>query len=214
MSLFLGLIAALGVTLQVWIGALAIGAIVGLFVTMIRLSRFPVARVVAIVWIELTRGVPTIVWLFCVFFGLSSSGYRQSAILAAIIALGLMSSGYIAEIYRAGFQSVNRGQWESSIALGVSPLTSVVSIIAPQTLPVVTTSGATFAVHLLKETALASLIGVPELINIANYHVERGGTPGLIAFPLAGLVYLVASLPIVLLANKLRSRLDAKLGSR
>ena len=214
MNLLAGLLAAVGITLQVWIGALTIGAVLGLLVTLLRLSKNRFACTVAVVWIELTRGVPTIVWLFCVFFGLSSVGFRQSAILAAILAMGVMSSGYIAEIYRAGYESVNRGQFEGSVSLGVSTVTTIRSIILPQSLPVVTTSGATFGVHLLKETALASLIGVPELINIATYHVERGGTSGLLAFSLTGLIYIILSLPIVVIANKLRSRLDSKLVAR
>lgn len=196
------LLAALPTTLLLWALALAIGAILALLVTAARTHKSRWLSIPATIYIEVLRGIPTLVWLFLIFFGLTQFGYSLTALSSAVLTLGVVSSAYFAEIYRSGLQAVPKQQREATVALGLPPVISLVKVIGPQATPIILAGSGSFAIHLLKETALASLIGVVEVMNVANYSVERGAS-GIQVFLAAGLIYMVLCLPIAWAADRL-----------
>ena len=209
MKWLLDLLVALPTTLLLWALAMLLGAALGALIAYARMHRSKWMSLPATIYIEVLRGIPTLVWLFIIFFGLTQFGFRLTALVSAVLTLGLVSSAYFAEIYRSGLQAVPRSQTEATVALGLPPLISLTKVIGPQALPIILAGSGSFAIHLVKETALASLIGVVELMNVANYSVERGAS-GINVFFAAGLVYLVLCLPIAWGADRIGRRVNRK----
>lgn len=189
-------------TVQLTLGALLIGAVGGLPVMMMRRSELVLPRLIATVYIEIVRGVPPLVWIFIAFFGLPRLGMGGlSPAISATVALGIVSTAYLAEIYRAGVDSVPRGQWESSEALGMGRTDLFRRIIVPQAVPLVLPPAGTFAVGMIKETALASIIGVTDITFRAYIETQRT-YEGLYIFLIAALVYLIICVPAAALTRR------------
>lgn len=203
------LLAAVPQSLAVWAGSIVLGAVLGVFVAAARMSRHGLVRGLSAGYIEVFRGVPTLVWLFIVFFGLTSFGFNPTALSSAILTLGAVTAAYTAEIYRSGLGAVPHQQREGATALGLPPRIVLAKVLIPQARPIIFAGLGSFGIHLLKETALASLIGVVEVMNVANYLVERGAN-GLEVFLVAGLVYIVLCLPIAAASAVLGRAVRAK----
>jgi len=187
-------------TMLLWAAAQVLGLVLAIPVAAARMSRERTLRWIALLWIEVTRGIPTLVLLFIVYFGLSINDFRPPAMTAAILALGLSSSGYLAESIRAGFEAVPRQQTEAAMALSLPLATRLGRVLLPQALPIISEGVVSYAIHLFKETALASLIGVIEVMAVANYLVERG-VNGPTVFLFTGAIYLVGCLLLAWLAH-------------
>jgi polar amino acid transport system permease protein len=195
---------AVGLTLLLFVSSYLMAAVLGVGVGALRLSNNAVLRAAGAAWIAFFRGIPSLVWLFIIFFGVSISGDRLTAVSAAAVTFGLVGSAYLAEAYRAGFESLPRGQMEALNALGMPRLQAFRIVVLPQILPVVLATATAYAINLVKDTALASLIGVQEITFIANDQVQRGAN-GLITFLAAGVIYLVLSVLIGLVARFVES---------
>src|SRR5882672_10475281 len=154
------ILAAAPMTLSVTASCLAVGAPLGVVLLSGRRSGSWVIRAVSRVLIDVLRGIPPIVFLFIVFFGIGSGAIRFSPFEAAVIGLGLISAAHLAEIYRGSLLAVNRGQFEASQALGLGRITMYARVIGPQALRVAIPGMVTWAISLLKDTALVSTIGV------------------------------------------------------
>jgi polar amino acid transport system permease protein len=159
--------------------------------------------------IEVLRGIPPIVWLFIIFFGLAPVGIRLSPVTAGILGMGFISAAYLAEIYRGGLAAVNRGQYEASMALGMSSPDMMSRIVGPQVVRVSVPAVATYGIGLLKDTSIAFTIGVNEMLYFANAE-SRAEADAIGPFLTAGAVYVVLS---VISAWGSRS-LDARLQRR
>ncbi|UKA49732.1 amino acid ABC transporter permease [Arthrobacter sp. FW305-123] len=203
------LLAAVPTTILIWSASVAVGAVLAIAIAAGRTSSNAALRTIATVYIEVFRGIPTLVWLFIVFFGLTSFGFSPTAVFSAILTLGIVSSAYIAEIYRSGLNAVPTTQREATTALGLPAHIALMKVVVPQAKPIIFAGLGSFGIHLLKETALASLIGVVELMNVANYLVERGAN-GLTVFLIVGLIYIALCLPIGGLASLLGRPARAK----
>jgi polar amino acid transport system permease protein len=164
----------LPMTLLLTGGGLAIGCVGGIPLMLARVSRFLVLRVLARAVIELFRGVPPIVWMFFIAFGLGSS-LTIDTLTAAVIALGVISSAYMAEIYRGGLLAVHRGQFEASHALGMSRVDTMARVVGPQVVRVSVPAAATFGIGLLKDSSVASTIGVSEMTFLASQETRLSG---------------------------------------
>jgi polar amino acid transport system permease protein len=114
------------------------------------------------------RVIPPITWLFLIYFGLPQFALRLSTIQAAIIGFSIIASAFMAEIYRSGLLSIPEGQREAAHALGLSAVTTVRHIITPQAFRVALPAIATYGIGLLKDSALASTIGVREITYYAQ----------------------------------------------
>ncbi|ACM28642.1 amino acid ABC transporter permease [Rhizobium rhizogenes] len=196
-------------TTALTMGSFAIGAILAIPLLAARRSRFFPVRFLASVAIQIVRAIPPILWLFIIFFGLGISLFPISPFVAALAGLGLIAAANMAEIYRGALSSIHHGQWEACAALDLGRWSTMRDVVAPQAFRVALPSGASYLIGLMKETAVASTIGVTELAYQGN-QLSQLTFRGLEIFAFVGLFYIFLSLPVAWL-----SRLaDAHLRSR
>ncbi|PRG77685.1 amino acid ABC transporter permease [Burkholderia multivorans] len=169
-------IEAMGVTLEVSVLAALIGVLAGFALNALRLALGrPFAPVYgAFVW--LVRGTPYLSQLVIVYFGLPAIGITLSAVQATILSLAFYSSTYFAELFRAAWASVPRGQLEAAAAFGVSRRDAFRSIELPQALAFAAPLIANQTILVIKESAVASIITVPELTMTASQIVASSYT--------------------------------------
>jgi len=198
-------------TLAVTACAFAIGAVLGLPLMLARNSRSLAVQLLAGGYVNVVRGIPPIVWLFIIYFGLDFHHFRFNPFNASIVALGLTSSAYMAEIYRGGILSIGKGQHEAVVALSLGRLHGFIDVVAPQALRVVVPSLASFAIGLMKDSAVASTIGVAELTERANQQ-SQVVFAALPIFAMTAAFYIAASLPIAWLSRSVDARMRARVG--
>lgn len=158
-----GLMVAAQITLFTVLMAMALGAILAAC----KLSKYRALRLPATIYIALVRATPILVVIFFVYFGLGEMGILLPAFWAGVVGLGSFHAAIFAEIFRGGVQSVDRGQWEASDALGLSPLQRLRKIVLPQAfLPILIPSTNTVA-DVIKDTSLVFVLGVAELTSAA-----------------------------------------------
>ena len=196
-------------TILITVLSLLIGGVLGFPIMMWRNSRVLPLRVLAIALISLVRAVPPIVWLFIIFFGLGTGPLSMSPLTATLIGLGLIAATNMAEIYRGGLIAIHHGQWEAAQALNLGRRHMFQDVIAPQMFRVALPSSATYAIGLMKDSAIASTIGVPELA-YQGARLTQETFQGLKVFGMVGLVYILLSLPIAWLSRRADLYLRAK----
>lgn len=196
-------------TVALTIGSFTIGAILAMPLLAARRSRFFPARLLASIVIQIVRAIPPILWLFIIFFGLGMSYFPISPFVAALAGLGLIAAANMAEIYRGALNSIHHGQWEASTALDLGRWYTMRDIVAPQALRVALPSAASYLIGLMKETAVASTIGVTELVYQGN-QLSQLTFRGLEVFAFVGLFYIFLSLPVAWLSRVADAHLRSK----
>ncbi|GHD20819.1 amino acid ABC transporter permease [Tianweitania populi] len=199
-------------TVALTLGAFLIGSIVAVPLLAARESQFLPLRLFAMSLIQVVRGIPPLLWLFIIFFGLGMSYFPISPFVAALTGLGLIAAANMAEIYRGALKSIHHGQWEAANALDLGRLSTVAFIIAPQALRVALPSAASYLIGLMKETAVASTIGVAELAFQGN-RLSQLTFQGLEVFAVVGLLYVVLSLPVAWLSRSADAYLRSKVAA-
>ncbi len=189
--------------------ALLIGLVLGIPLMMLRIARHRGLRLLATAIITFVRSIPPIVWLFLIFFGLGSGYLRVDPFPAAVAGMGLIAAAYMAEIYRGALLSIHVGQWEGAAALGIGRLRMWTDILIPQLFRVALPAMATYAIGLLKDTAIASTIGVGEMTFYAN-QFSMANYRGLEVFSFVALVYIALSLPMAWASRRIDRRLRMK----
>jgi polar amino acid transport system permease protein len=202
-------LSGVSMTLVITFASLSLGAVAGVPLVLALGSRQVAVRTVARITVDLLRGIPAVVWLFVLYFGVSIGAFKFEATTAAILGLGLVSAAYLSEIYRGGISAVHNGQWEAGSALGVSRWSVFSRIIGPQAFRVSVPSITSYAISLLKDSSLASTIGVTEIV-FATTQDARVNSGGLTVYLTAALVYLAMSVPLALLARFLDAALRKK----
>jgi len=205
-------IAAIPMTLLVTVGAFLVGLLLALVLVLMKRSRFRLLQLLAQAFIELSRGIPPLVWLFFLYFGLGMGIIKLNPLQAGILGLGIVSAGYLAEIFRGGLMAVHRGQYEASQALGFTVWTQYAKIIAPQAFRAMLPALATYFIGLVKDSSIASTIGVKEMVFTSEQYA-RQSTEGIYTFFLAALVYIVVSIPFAALSRRMESKLQ-EVGAR
>ncbi|MDT4937766.1 MAG: polar amino acid transport system permease protein [Pseudonocardiales bacterium] len=203
------ILAAAPVTLQVTAACFSVGALLGLVLVTFRRSGFWAVRTAVRLIIDILRGIPPLVFLFIVFFGIGSGAIRLSPFQAAVIGLGLITSAHMAEIYRGSLSAVSKGQFEASSALGLSRTTTYLRVVGPQAIRVAFPSMVTWAISLLKDSALVSTIGVAEIMEVTNQDARASGST-LTPFIIAALIYILLGTPLAFLSRYLEHRLSLK----
>ncbi len=199
-------------TLLLWAIAFAFALLVGLFVGIGRGSPRRWLNWPATAYIELFRNIPVLVQLIWFYFAFPVlSGLRLSPFTAAAIGLSLNASAYCAEIYRGGLQSIARGQWEGGRALGMSETQLMWRVILPQAVRRMIPAFTNRAVELLKNTAIASILVVHELMYEARELSAETFLP-LETFAVAGLIYFALIWPGTLASAALERRLAGRGG--
>lgn len=161
----------LGAWLDVWVTAVsfALACALGLGLAVMRVSGVALLRAPAFVYVQLLRGVPLLVFLYWVYFGLAIVvGINFSPVQAGIVALTLTGSAYTAEILRAGLLAIDRGQAEASRSLGLSRFATYRDVLLPQMLRIVVPPLGNTFIGLLKGATLLSIIAVHDMVSIAN----------------------------------------------
>ncbi|AKL85445.1 amino acid ABC transporter permease [Bacillus atrophaeus] len=144
------------------------GTMLGLFISLARMSKFALLRWPARLYISFMRGVPILVILFILYFGFPYIGIEFSAVTAALLGFSLNSAAYIAEINRSAISSVDKGQWEAAASLGLSYWKTMRGVILPQSVRVALPPLANVLLDLIKASSLAAMITVPELLQHAK----------------------------------------------
>ena len=158
------LLVGAGVTIQITVLSTAIGFVIGLIVGVARISHVRLLRMLAEVYVEFFRGTPLLVQIFLFYFALPVlTGQRIDPFIAAISACGINSGASVAEIFRAGIQSVDDGQMEAGRSLGMTWLQTMRYIIVPQAFKRVIPPLGNEFIAMLKDSSLVSVIGFEEL---------------------------------------------------
>ncbi len=189
--------------------AIIIAILLGLIVALMRLSRVKILRWIAFIYTQFFRGIPLYVLIIWVYFGLAiAAGVNLPAIPAGIITLALLNSGYLSETFRSGILAVNKGQIEAGMALGLSRRNVMLHIVLPQAFRVIIPPLGNQYVDAIKDTAILSIIGVPELMReskaLANLYYRPFEF-----YTFAGLLYLFAVLVVSRGVSVLEKKLSA-----
>jgi polar amino acid transport system permease protein len=202
----------LWLTVVVSVSALALGLLFGTLAGLARVSRSPALDQAAFTYVELVRGTPVLVQLYVLYFCFAAAaklnrvlGYNE-AVVVGTVGLGIFAGAYIAEIVRAGVESIERGQWEAARSLGLSHRQALFRVVLPQAVRRMIPPLTGEAVSLVKESSLLSVIGVAEM----TYHARNLASKSFEHFaaylPLAAL-YLCVTLPLSWLTRRLERRL-------
>ncbi len=174
------LAAGVSTTLFLTVASFALAMAVGLVVALLRLSRHPLLRTAAVLYVEVVRGVPLLVLLLYVAFVVTPwlaevTGVRwwRDNVVRAVLGLGFGYGAYLAEVYRAGIEAVPRGQVEAALSLGLTRGQALRHVVLPQAVRVVLPPIGNDFVALLKDSSLASVISVTELTYSGNLNVAR-----------------------------------------
>jgi polar amino acid transport system permease protein len=202
------LLSGLWITLGLGIVAIILGLVGGLILALLRLYSPAQLRALAIVYIDVFRAIPLLVLLIVIYYALPFVGMRLSPFTSAATALSLVSSAYSAEILRAGIEGVPRGQFEAGRALGLGSFRQMFDIVLPQAIKLVIPPITSNAINVMKDTALASVVAMPDLLKQATQAQALAANPT----PLisAALIYLVILLPCVRLVSVAERRFNRR----
>jgi polar amino acid transport system permease protein len=190
----------IGVTLATYLLTITIG----LFVVLARISRHDVVRRLAVIYIEVFRGLPLLVLIIWGHFALPIlTGWQLPVLLTGVLAIGLHMSAFVAEDYRAGILSVPRGHVEGARALGLSYATTLRRIVFPQAIRVVLGPLLNEFIETLKGTTLLLVLAFPELMYIGNRLAVTSFRPIEILSAVA-VMYLVLTLPLAVAVRRIQ----------
>lgn len=193
------------VTVELTVLSLMISVILGLIAAIGKISGRRAAVAAAGLYIELIRGTPALLQLFVIYFGLTSWGVNLDSFTAAVITLGFIGGAYLAEVFRAGIGSVDRGQVEAAVSLGMRPAPVMRRIVLPQAFVLILPPFANFVIALLKDTSLALTIAVPEIM-YRSYDVASQTFRSMEVYTMAAAIYLAMCLPLSRLVKVLERR--------
>ena len=197
-------------TIELTAASVAIGTFIGLIVAMLKMSKRKWIAWPAAAYVDFFRGTPLLVQIFLIYLGapqifnfVPPDSYKY---IAGIIALSLNSGAYIAEIFRAGIQSIDRGQTEAARSLGMSQTQAMIYVVLPQAFKRVIPPLGNEFIAMLKDSALVSVIAIEELLFSGRIIVGRSFRPFEIYIAVAA-IYLVMTLTISQFVNYLERRL-------
>lgn len=203
------IIVGVPMTLLLTVLAFAIGAVGGIPLVLARRSRYMLLRGIARTFIEFLRGIPPIVWIFLIYYGIGSGAIEVAPLTAAVAAFGLISCAYMAEIYRGGMSAVPAGQWEAGAALGMGHRDQLSRVIGPQVVRVSIPAAATYAIGLIKDSSIAYTIGVHEILFRADL-LAKQSSEAIVPYLYAALLYIVITIPCAWAARSLDGSLRRK----
>jgi polar amino acid transport system permease protein len=195
-----------GLWITILLGAVSIvaGFVGGLALALLRLYGPVWLSFVTRIYIDVFRSIPLLVLLVLVYYALPFVGIRLTSFAAAATALSLVSCAYTAEILRAGIEAIPKGQFEAADAIGLGFFNRMRDVVLPQALRIVVPPLTSNCINVLKDTALASVVAMPDLLKQATQAQALAANPT----PLIGaaLLYLLLLLPLVRLVGFFESR--------
>lgn len=195
------------ITLTISFFGVLFSLIVGLISAHISLSKIPILSQLNAVYVELSRGTPLLIQLFLIYFGLTKVGLKMNAEVAAVVGLTFLGGSYMAEVFRAGFESVAAIQFESAQVLGLSKIQTLQHVILPQALSVAVPGLVANVIFLIKESSVVSGIALADLMYVTKdiIGMQYDTTEALFMLVIA---YVIILVPISLIGSWLERRLD------
>ncbi len=203
----IGFLISQGVVTTLYISAIsiAVATAIALAGAIAKLSKNGVIYGLATFYTSLFRGLPLLMQIYIIYLGLPQIGYVISAVPAGILALSLCYGAYMTEIFRAGIESIPRGQTEGATALGLSPNQTMFLVILPQALRVIIPPTGNQFIAMLKDSSLVSVVGVWEIMYLARTqgqtefrHIEMLIT--------ASMIYWILSIALEFLQSRIEER--------
>jgi polar amino acid transport system permease protein len=188
--------------------AFAGGALVGLPVALMRVSKVAALRLVASAYIQLIQGTPLLIVLFLSYFGLGIMGYKLAPLVAAGVALTLYAAAFLGEIWRGCIEAVPRTQWEASDCLGLNRFQQYAYVVLPQAMRIAIPPTVGFMVQIVKNTSLASVIGFVELAR-AGQIVNNSTFEPFTIFCVIAAIYFALCYPLSLASRHLERKAHA-----
>jgi polar amino acid transport system permease protein len=201
------LLRGFGTTLWLCLIVIPLGLVGGLAAALLSTARSRWVRWPAIALVDFFRAIPPLVLLVLVYSGLPFAGIRLSPIEAVALGFLLNTSSYYGEIYRAGIESVGRGQWEAARSTGLGSGQTLAYVVLPQAVRNVLPDLVSNTVEVVKLTSIASVVSFPELLYSAE--MARSVTFNSSPVVLAAILYLVLLWPLVRLVSRLERRVAA-----
>ena len=199
------ILSGLSTTLILGVTCIVLGFFAGLLLAMMRLYAVRPVRILTIAYIDVFRSIPVLVLLFVVYYALPFAGIRLSSFASATTAISMISAAYSAEIVRAGIEAIPKGQFEAARALGLHFVSTMRKVILPQAIKIVVPPLTSNSINVMKDTALASVVAMPDLLKQANQAQALAANPTPLI--VAAVIYLIILLPLVRLVGLLEKRL-------
>jgi putative glutamine transport system permease protein len=198
----------LGETLKLSALSILLSFVVGTIIGVLRVAPFAPAAIFAEGYITFFRNIPLLIILFFVLNGLPASALdiRLSFFDTAVVGLTVYTAAYVAEVVRAGLQSLSHGQMEAARSLGLSWRQAIQHVLLPQTFVAIIPPLGSVFIALTKNTSLAGAVAVPELLYQARVLEARTFDPNVLL--IAGLMYLALTIPLGLAVNYVEGRLS------
>ncbi len=197
------------VTIEATLLGSVLAMVIGLVVALLRRSHSRLVRGATIAVTEFIRRTPLLVQLYFVFFALPAYGVTLSPLVAGVLTLGFHYGTYTAEVYRAGIDSVPRGQWEAAKALNLPRRRIWSMVVLPQAIPAVIPALGNYVIGMFKETPLLSGIAVIELLNQAKL-ISSETYIFLEPITLVGVFFLLLSYPSAILIRRAEARISRR----
>lgn len=185
-----------------------LGTVLGLFLSLMKLSKNKILKAIASIYIEFVRGTPILVQLYIVYYGMPAMGIDLPDMLAGVVTLSINSGAYVAEIIRAGINAVDKGQMEAGRSLGMTSAMTMRLIIIPQAFKNILPALGNEFITIIKESSIVSVIGIGELMYKAD--TVRGNT----ALPfepliVAAVIYFLLTFSLSKLLGNIERRMKA-----
>lgn len=208
------LLKAMGQTLLLCLLSLVFASVIGMIFGLMNVGRSRVLNFIGTVYVDAVRGVPLIVLAYFIYFGIPAgikalgfADFRMGPLVAGTIALSMNCGAYMAEIVRAGIQSVDRGQMEAGRSLGLSYGAGMALIVIPQAIRTMIPSIINQFIITLKDTSILSVIGFPELTNVGKTVMGNTFKP-LQAWAIVGIMYLIVITILSKISKKIERRIN------
>ncbi|WP_201862690.1 amino acid ABC transporter permease [Microvirga soli] len=198
------LVEGLWLTLALAAVAVPLSIVIGLVIAVAQDLRSTPLRMVLVAYVDTLRAIPPLVLLIFIFFGLPFLGLNLGEFSAAVLALTLNGSSYFAEIFRAGLESVPKGQREAARSTGLSWLQSITYVVAPQGTRNVLPDLVSNTVELVKQTSIASAVALQELLRSAQ--IAQGLLYNPTPLVAAAIVYFLMFWPFVRLVSRMQNK--------
>ena len=204
------LLAGAAITIQITAISVAMGLVIGCMIGIARLCKITPLRYLANVYVDFIRGTPLLIQIFLVYFALPGlTGNRVDPFLAAVTACSINSGAYIAEIFRGGIQSIDKGQMEAGRSLGMSWWQTMRYIILPQAFKRIIPPLGNEFIAMLKDSSLVSVIGFEELTRRGQLVIARTYA-SLEIWMVVAFIYLIMTFAVARFTGLLEKRFDTK----
>ena len=194
-------------TLQLSIGGMIFGLLLGFMLALMRLSRFWPLSWLSRFYVSVFRGTPLIAQLFMIYYGLPQFGIELDPIPAAMIGLSLNTAAYTSETLRAAISSIEKGQWEAAASIGMNPWQTLRRVILPQAARTALPPLGNSFIGLVKDPSLAATIQVPELFRQAQLVTSRT-LEVFTMYLAASIIYWLLATVLSFLQNRLEDRVN------